>query len=87
MATPDTVPPTRGTALYLAAWRWHFYAGLYVIPFLLMLSVTGLVMLWVAFAQGIGDEKRAVTPGEAPLATSALQSAAEAAVPGGSASQ
>ena len=27
--------------LYFAAWRWHFYAGLYVIPFLLMLATTG----------------------------------------------
>ena len=27
-------------------WRWHFYAGLYVIPFMLMLSLTGLVMLF-----------------------------------------
>ena len=28
------------------AWRWHFYAGLYVVPFMLMLSITGLVMLY-----------------------------------------
>jgi uncharacterized iron-regulated membrane protein len=28
------------------AWRWHFYAGLFVIPFLIMLSVTGTVMLY-----------------------------------------
>jgi len=28
------------------AWRWHFYAGLYVIPFLLILSMSGLVMLY-----------------------------------------
>jgi len=28
------------------AWRWHFYAGLYVIPFLLTLSLSGLVMLY-----------------------------------------
>lgn len=30
---------------YLATWRWHFYAGIYVIPFILMLSVTGLIMV------------------------------------------
>ena len=23
---------------YAAVWRWHFYAGLYVIPFLIMLA-------------------------------------------------
>lgn len=32
-------------ALYATVWRWHFYAGLYVAPFLIMLAVTGLVML------------------------------------------
>lgn len=31
--------------LYLAAWRWHFYAGIVVVPFLMLLSCTGLVML------------------------------------------
>ena len=31
--------------LYAAVWRWHFYAGLYVAPFLMLLAVTGLVML------------------------------------------
>lgn len=30
---------------YLAAWRWHFYAGLFVIPFLLVLAATGILML------------------------------------------
>lgn len=30
---------------YLATWRWHFYAGIYVIPFILMLSLTGLIMV------------------------------------------
>ncbi|MCB0168151.1 MAG: PepSY domain-containing protein [Anaerolineae bacterium] len=31
---------------YLATWRWHFYAGIFVIPFLIILSLTGLVMLY-----------------------------------------
>ncbi len=31
---------------YLATWRWHFYAGIFVIPFMFILSVTGLVMLY-----------------------------------------
>ncbi|PKO27245.1 MAG: PepSY domain-containing protein [Betaproteobacteria bacterium HGW-Betaproteobacteria-9] len=30
----------------MLAWRWHFYAGLYVVPFLMMLAVTGLVMVF-----------------------------------------
>ncbi|MEZ8824604.1 PepSY-associated TM helix domain-containing protein [Vibrio amylolyticus] len=31
---------------YFLTWRWHFYMGLFVVPFLLMLSLTGLVMLF-----------------------------------------
>lgn len=32
--------------LYLATWRWHFYAGIFVIPFMIMLPFTGLIMLY-----------------------------------------
>ncbi|WP_188236804.1 PepSY-associated TM helix domain-containing protein [Sphingopyxis sp. LK2115] len=32
--------------LYRTIWRWHFYAGLFVIPFILMLSVTGAAYLF-----------------------------------------
>lgn len=42
---------------YFTAWRWHFYAGLYVAPFLLMLAVTGLIMLWSAVFVGRDGEK------------------------------
>jgi len=31
---------------HAVAWRWHFYSGLYVVPFLLMLAITGLVMVF-----------------------------------------
>jgi len=40
------IAPTRDAAasskLYRAIWRWHFYAGLFVVPFLMMLAITGL---------------------------------------------
>ncbi|MBX6375956.1 MAG: PepSY domain-containing protein [Acetobacteraceae bacterium] len=32
--------------LYRAVWRWHFYAGLLVLPFLIILSVTGGIYLF-----------------------------------------
>lgn len=37
------VTPTAGaaTAGYRTLWRWHFYAGLFVMPFLLVLAITG----------------------------------------------
>jgi len=31
--------------LYLSMWRWHFFAGLFVIPFLFILSLSGIGML------------------------------------------
>lgn len=73
--------------LYFAAWRWHFYAGLYVIPFLLMLAVTGLIMLWVSSVTELNGERARILPGAALLPVGQLQAAAEAAVPGGHAVQ
>jgi uncharacterized iron-regulated membrane protein len=35
-----------GAALYRTIWRWHFYAGLLVMPFVLLLSVTGSIYLF-----------------------------------------
>ncbi|WP_239019686.1 PepSY-associated TM helix domain-containing protein [Sphingomonas suaedae] len=33
-------------SLYRTVWRWHFYAGLFVLPFILILSVTGSIYLF-----------------------------------------
>ncbi|HXH14853.1 MAG TPA: PepSY domain-containing protein [Sphingomonas sp.] len=35
-----------GASWYNAVWRWHFYAGLFCLPFILWLSVTGTIYLW-----------------------------------------
>lgn len=37
---------SRGRAIYATIWRWHFYAGLFVIPFVLLLAVTGAAYLF-----------------------------------------
>lgn len=34
------------TALYRTIWRWHFYAGLLVMPFILILSISGAIYLF-----------------------------------------
>ncbi len=39
--TGGASPPLRAASLYRAVWRWHFYAGLLVLPFLAWLAVTG----------------------------------------------
>lgn len=76
--------PSRATPFYFAVWRWHFYAALYAVPFLVMLAVTGLIMLWTSVLSGRDGEWIAVTPQAAPLAVSAQAEAAVTAVPGGS---
>ena len=73
----------RANSFYRAAWRWHFYAGVYVIPFFIMLALTGLVMLWIAFIGGWDGERIAVTPQDAPLALSDQAAAAQASIEGG----
>src|SRR5690606_7196541 len=38
--------PQRRATLYRTVWRWHFYAGLFVIPFILLLAITGAAYLF-----------------------------------------
>ncbi|RXF72835.1 PepSY-associated TM helix domain-containing protein [Hansschlegelia zhihuaiae] len=75
-------------ALHRAVWRWHFYAGLIVAPFVLILSVTGAIYL---FNDEINDllhaELRIVAPHDATEPLSRLVAAAEASVPGGKATR
>jgi len=80
-ATPPETP-SRVNRAYFTAWRWHFYAGLYVIPFLAMLAITGILMIWfTAIAPEYGD-RIAVTPTAAAQSVTAQIVAAEAAHPG-----
>lgn len=69
--------------LYFAAWRWHFYAGLYVAPFLIMLAVTGLIMVWVSSFNELNGERTAAQASGPPVAVSVMAKAAAAAVPEG----
>ena len=38
--------PEQGRRLYRAVWRWHFYAGVFCIPFVLWLACTGAIYLF-----------------------------------------
>lgn len=68
---------------YRTAWRWHFYAGLYVAPFLIMLAITGLIMMWSSVLVGRDGEKLyAVAPAAQTVPVSVQANAAVAAVPG-----
>ncbi|SPH22615.1 hypothetical protein ASD8599_03358 [Ascidiaceihabitans donghaensis] len=74
---------SKSNPFYRAAWRWHFYAGLYVIPFFMMLAVTGMAMLWIAFLDGRDGERMPVVPQDAALAVSVQADAAVAVIPNG----
>ena len=78
---------TRRAALYRSVWRWHFYAGLYVIPFFLVLAMSGMAMLWIAFLDGRDGERTAVLPQAQALPLSEQAAAAQAAWPGGELTQ
>src|SRR4051812_18533481 len=75
-------PPYPG--LYRAVWRWHFYAGLLVIPFMLLLAVPGGISLFHAEIDGVLHGPLLPGPGRAapPLAPPARVDAAVAARPG-----
>lgn len=71
-------------AFYRLVWRWHFYAGLAVAPFLFILSLSGLVYL---FNDEINDllqsDKRFVAPSAQSLPLNRIAEAALARYPGG----
>jgi uncharacterized iron-regulated membrane protein len=80
--------PVAGDAdrrFYLAAWRWHFYAGLYVAPFLVMLAVTGLAMMYIAVFDGRDGEHIAVSVPPSAVSLSVVEQSEKAlgAVSGG----
>lgn len=68
---------------YRSIWRWHFYAGLIVLPFLAILAVTGALYLFNNELDGLvhADLKRIEASG-VPLRASALVAAATSAYPG-----
>lgn len=68
---------------YNAVWRWHFYAGLFCIPFVLWLAVTGSIYLFRPQIETLLDRPYARLAVDGPPATAAAQvAAAVRAVPG-----
>lgn len=84
MTAPHS-PPAEGApdALYRAFWRWHFYAGLLVMPILMLMAFTGGLYLFKDEIDGLVYRPLLVVP---PAATStppqAWADAATRAVPG-----
>lgn len=69
-------------ALYRTIWRWHFYAGLLVIPFILILSVTGAAYLFKPQVERWEERAWRGLPTAAAVSPDAQRDAALAAFPG-----
>jgi uncharacterized iron-regulated membrane protein len=84
MAVATSSSSTRSSSTrYRAIWRWHFYAGLIVAPFLLILSVTGAIYLFNdELDDALHPALRFVEPRAMTMPPSHLVRAALAAHPG-----
>ncbi|HEX5008005.1 MAG TPA: PepSY domain-containing protein [Hyphomonadaceae bacterium] len=70
-------------ALYRMLWRWHFYAGLVCIPFVIWLAVTGSIYLFRPQIEAwIDRDLVALERTGQPATQKAIMAAATAAVPG-----
>ena len=69
--------------MYNTIWRWHFYAGLFCIPFVLVLSITGAIYLFKPQVEAVLDQPydHIVITGSRASAEAQVM-AALAAVPG-----
>lgn len=77
------VPATSTSNLYRAVWRWHFYAGLLVLPFLLVLAVTGMIMLYGNSVETFLGPRYSIAPGGERAGFVDQANAAQKAVPDG----
>jgi len=52
-AVPKSPPPDQPlSGAFRAVWRWHFYAGLLVLPFLMLMALTGALYLFADAIDG-----------------------------------
>jgi uncharacterized iron-regulated membrane protein len=72
------------TAVYRTFWRWHFYAGLFVIPFLIVLALSGSIFLFKPQIQNWEERAYRNLPSTTRVPPSQQAAAALAAFPGAS---
>lgn len=76
-------PSALAQRLYRAIWRWHFFAGLLAVPFMISLAITGGLYLFNdEIDASLFRYRNYVTVGDQALPPSALVEKAVAAVPG-----
>jgi uncharacterized iron-regulated membrane protein len=72
----------RRAALHRLIWRWHFYAGLFCIPFVISLAITGSIYLFRPEIEAWLDAPYRGVTAHAAMPPSIEVAAARAAVPG-----
>ncbi len=80
----SAIHTNNGKALYRTIWRWHFYAGIFCIPFVLFLALTGAIYLFKPWYENWQEApyKQLQVTGER-LSPNAQIQAAVNAIPGG----
>ncbi|HMH68959.1 MAG TPA: PepSY domain-containing protein [Pinirhizobacter sp.] len=80
----SAVPDRRSRDAYRLVWRWHFYAGLFCLPFVLWLACTGSIYLFKPQIEAWLDRPYDRIDAQAPRVAPSMQvAAALAVVPGG----
>lgn len=84
--SPSTMPDDSASVAsrnYRILWRWHFYAGLFVMPFLMVLAITGSIYVFKPQIENIlySDLLRVAASGQPKLAYGKLMGIAASALP------
>lgn len=72
----------RSPGVYRLLWRWHFYAGVFCLPFVMWLACTGLIYLFKPQIEPLLEQRYTHVAQAARQPASAQVAAALAAVPG-----
>jgi len=85
MAMPPSAqisPAAKKAAFYRTIWRWHFYASVFVVPMVLILSLTGAAYLFKPQIERWEERAWQGLPTAGAATPEAQVSAALAALPG-----
>ncbi len=78
----DVSRVVRPQRIYRLVWRWHFYAGLFCLPFVVWLSITGMIYLFKPQLEPLLERRYAHVTTAQPQTASAQVAAALKSVPG-----
>ncbi|MEI8238939.1 MAG: PepSY domain-containing protein [Actinomycetota bacterium] len=80
---PDLVALAEKSARWRTVWRVHFYSGILSMPFMLMMALTGLMILYVQpYRELTQKDLRIVSVGPATVSYDQMEQAVEKAYPG-----